>query len=415
MDVATSTANPISLEPSARLSRYEQLFADRGSPFAFVDLDAMWFNASQMLDRAGVKPIRVASKSLRCAPIARRILERDPRFVGQLTFTLPETLWLHEQDFEDLVVAYPTVDQEALRALASATDTAPQSAPVAMVDCVEHLDLIERAHTGGAPVRVAIEVDSGYWAVGDRLKLGPKRSPIHDVGQAVALAREIDRRASSTLIGMMFYEGQVAGLGDNAPGGPTVKARNRAIRELHKRSTQELAERRARVVDAVREIAPLEFVNGGGTGSLHTTSLESAVTDIAAGSGFYAPTLFDTYSTFKLAPAAMFAVPIVRKPSSSVATALGGGYLASGVGAKDRMPTPYLPTGLKLDGNEGTGEVQTPLLGKAAADLSIGDRVYFRHTKAGELCERFNSLVLIEGGEIVDEVPTYRGEGKAFL
>lgn len=414
MEAKTTTLTP-SLEPAARLSRYERLFAGRGSPFAFVDLDAMWSNAAQMLERAGTKPIRVASKSLRCAPIVRRILDRDERFSGQLTFTLPETLWLHEQGFTDLVLAYPTVDLDALAALAAATDSAPQTAPVAMVDCVEHLELIDRAHSGGAPVRVAIEVDSGYWAIGDRLKLGPKRSPIHDAGQAVALAQEIDRRADVNLVGLMFYEGQVAGLGDDAPGGPAVKARNRVIRELHRRSVAELAERRARVVAAVREIADLEFVNGGGTGSLHTTSLESSVTDIAAGSGFYAPTLFDTYSTFTLQPAAMFAVPIVRKPTASVATALGGGYLASGLGAKDRMPTPYLPTGLKLDGNEGTGEVQTPLLGQAAANLSIGDRVYFRHTKAGELSERFNSFLLVEGDSIVDEVPTYRGEGHAFL
>ena len=45
----------------------------------------------------------------------------------------------------------------------------------------------------------------------------------------------------------------------------------------------------------------------------------------------------------------------------------------------------------------------------------MGDRVYLRHTKAGELCERFDHLYLLEGERIVDEVPTYRGEGKSFL
>jgi D-serine deaminase-like pyridoxal phosphate-dependent protein len=80
-----------------------------------------------------------------------------------------------------------------------------------------------------------------------------------------------------------------------------------------------------------------------------------------------------------------------------------------------RLPTPWLPEGLALDAEEGAGEVQTPLLGDAADRLRVGDRAYFRHTKAGELCERFASLHLVEGGEIVDEVPTYRGEGKTFL
>lgn len=398
-----------------RFERYERLFAGRGEPFAFVDLDALWANSRQMLQRAAGKPIRVASKSVRCVAIQRRILESDERYQGQLTFTLPETLWLAGQGFTDLVVAYPTVDRGALAELAAFTAEQPDTAPVVVVDSTEHLDLIAAVWPGGAPVRVAIEVDCAYWAAGGAIRLGPKRSPIHHVGQAVELAQEIERRPSVTLAGMMFYEGQVAGLGDAAPGGASVAAKNRVIRELHKRSVAELAERRAQIVSAVREVSELEFVNGGGTGSLHTTSKETAVTDIAAGSGFYAPTLFDTYSTFKLQPAAMFVLPVVRKPTKKVATALGGGYLASGVGAPDRMPTPYLPEGLKLDANEGAGEVQTPLIGRAAKKLAIGDRVYFRHTKAGELCERFDSLLLVEGDHIVDEVPTYRGEGKTFL
>jgi D-serine deaminase-like pyridoxal phosphate-dependent protein len=412
----TVTAAPApSLEPAARRARYESLFGDRAGPFAFVDLDAMWSNSRQMLARSGTKPIRVASKSLRCTDVVRRIFESDARYAGQLTFTLPETLWLASLGFEDLVLAYPATDTSGFRELARITADAPGTAPVVMVDCAEHLDLIEAANDTGVPVRVAIEVDAGYWAIGGRVKLGPKRSPIHTTEQAVAFAREIERRAGVVLAGMMFYEGQIAGLGDDAPGPPTVRARNLAIRQMQKLSVAELAERREQTVTAVSAISPLEFVNGGGTGSLHTTSAESAVTELAAGSGFYAPTLFDTYTSFTLAPAAMFALNVVRKPSPSVATALGGGYLASGVGAKDRMPTPYLPTGLKLDANEGTGEVQTPLLGDAARNLKVGDRVYFRHTKAGEFCERFNSLLLVQGDEIVDEVPTYRGEGKSFL
>jgi len=139
------------------------------------------------------------------------------------------------------------------------------------------------------------------------------------------------------------------------------------------------------------------------------------VTEVAAGSGFFAPALFDHYSRFTLTPAAGFALPVVRKPGPELATALGGGYLASGPGDAARLPVPWLPPGLELDIEEGAGEVQTPLLGPAAADLAVGDRVYMRHAKAGELCERFEVLHLVEGERIVDVVPTYRGEGKAFL
>ncbi|HYP55117.1 MAG TPA: hypothetical protein VEQ41_02290 [Solirubrobacterales bacterium] len=282
-----------------------------------------------------------------------------------------------------------------------------------MVDCAEHLDAIESVLGAGAPpVRVCIDVDASWWSFGDRLKVGPKRSPVHTVEQAVALAREIERRPQAQLAALMAYEGQIAGVGDLPPG---RRLRGAAIRWMQRRSAAELAERRAAIVAAVREVAPLAIVNGGGTGSLELTGAEDSVTELTAGSGFYAPTLFDHYSRFALTPAAGFALPIVRKPAPGVATALGGGYLASGSGDAARLPTPWLPDGLRLDPEEGAGEVQTPLLGPPASELRIGDRVYFRHAKAGELCERFDLLHLVEGGEIVDVVPTYRGEGKAFL
>jgi D-serine deaminase-like pyridoxal phosphate-dependent protein len=259
---------------------------------------------------------------------------------------------------------------------------------------------------------VAIELDVGYWTAGGRLKIGPKRSPIRSPEQATELAREIVSRPSAHLAGLMAYEGHIAGVGDRPPG---KRLQGRVIEALQRRSAAEIRERRAAVVEAVSKIAPLEFVNGGGTGSLEATAGEPAVTEVAAGSGFYAPTLFDAYSGFSLRPAAMFALPVVRKPAPSIATALGGGYLASGAAEASRLPRPYLPAGLRLDRFEGAGEVQTPLLGEPARSLRIGDRVYFRHAKAGELCERFNSLHLVSGDEVVDEVPTYRGEGRAFL
>ena len=394
-------------------TEFEQIFAEIEAPFAFVDLDAMWSNSDAMLARAGTKPIRVASKSLRCRALLERILARDTRYAGLMTFTLAETLWLAQQGFEDLLCAYPTTDSSALEELALRSVANPGGAPIVMVDCVAHLDAIEAVlGAGAAPVRVCIELDAGWWALGDRIKVGPKRSPVHTVAQAVELAREIERRSQLELAALMSYEGQIAGVGDRPPG---RRLRGAAIRAMQRRSAAELAERRAAVVAAIREFAELPIVNGGGTGSLELTGAEDAITEIAAGSGFYAPTLFDTYSRFSLTPAAGYALPIVRKPSAGVATALGGGYLASGPGEPSRVPSPWLPPGLELDAEEGAGEVQTPLSGAPARDLQVGDRVYMRHAKAGELCERFDTLHLVEGGEIVDAVPTYRGEGQTFL
>jgi D-serine deaminase-like pyridoxal phosphate-dependent protein len=377
--------------------------ADLEPPFAVVDLDAFDANAGDLLRRGNGTALRLASKSVRCRPLQQRAL--DAGFRGQLCFTLPEALWLAEHGFDDLVVAYPTADRAALRALASGPH---RSVIAVMVDSREHLDLV--ASCGGA--RVCLDVDAGWWPAGGRIKVGVKRSPVHTPEQAAALAADAVARPEIDLVGLMSYEAHIAGVGD-APAG--ARARGAMIRAMQSASGRELAERRAAVVAAVRRVADLEFVNGGGTGSVERTAAEAAITEVAAGSGLYGPTLFDAYRTFTPQPAALFALPVVRKPSPSIATVLGGGYLASGPGDDARLPTPVLPEGLRLDRMEGAGEVQTPVLGPAARALALGDRVWFRHAKAGELCERFGTLHLVRGDRIVDEVPTYRGEGQAFL
>jgi len=402
------------IEPTSRShAELEEIFADVEAPFAFVDLDAMWANSDGLLARAGEKPIRVATKSLRCRPLIESILERDDRYGGLMTFTLPETMWLVEHGMENLLLAYPTTDREALGELALRSVAAPDLAPIVMVDSVDHLDLIESVlGSQASPLRLCLDLDASWRGFRGRVETGPQRSPVHTVEEAVALAEEIGRREKLELVAIMAYEGQIAGVGDQVPGRPF---RSRAIRWMQKKSRREIAERRAEVVARIREIADIEFVNGGGTGSLESTAAEEAVTEVTAGSGFFAPAQFDRYSGFTLKPAAGFALPVVRRPGAGVVTALGGGYLASGPADEGRLPAPWLPEGLSFDKDEGAGEVQTPLLGEAADRLQVGDRVYLRHAKAGELCERFDSLLLIEGNEIVDEVPTYRGEGETFL
>jgi D-serine deaminase-like pyridoxal phosphate-dependent protein len=398
-------------EPYERL---ERATVELQAPFALVDLDALWANAQDLERRAAHKPIRLASKSVRCRALQQRVLAR-PGFRGTLAFTLPEALWLASHGTEDLLLAYPTTDSRALAALADAG-----AQVTVMVDDVEQLDLIERAvgRSSSGPISVCIDIDAGWWILGGRVRVGAKRSPLHTPQQVASLAHAIVARERLQLVGVMAYESQIAGVGDSPAGRPL---RARAIRAMQARSVRELARRRAAIVAAVERVLadasahPLQLVNGGGTGSLHSTSAEPAVTEVTAGSGLYGPTLFDSYRAFTPRPAALFALPVVRRPGPGVVTALGGGYLASGAADTSRLPLPHLPSGLRLDRQEGAGEVQTPLLGDAAGRLSIGERVYLRHAKAGELCERFASLYLLEGGRIVDEVPTYRGEGQCFL
>jgi D-serine deaminase-like pyridoxal phosphate-dependent protein len=375
--------------------------ADLDPPLAVLDLDAFEANAADLVRRAAGKPVRLATKSVRCRALVDRALAAGLR--GILAFTLREALWLAGAGHEDVVVAYPTADRAALGMLRHEHDRV-----TVMVDCREHLDLIP------GRARVCLDVDAGWRPLGGRLRVGAKRSPVHTPEQAAALAREVVARRGLELDGLMMYEAQIAGVGDRPPGllGAALGAGIRAMQEA---SARELAARRAAVAAAVRAVAPLRFVNGGGTGSVERTAAEPAVTEVAAGSGLFAPALFDAYRAFAPRPAAYFALPVVRRPSPRVATALGGGYPASGPAGRDRLPRPVLPAGLRLDRLEGAGEVQTPLLGPGAAGLRVGDRVWMRHAKAGELCERFDVLHLIRGDRLVETVPTYRGEGHCFL
>ncbi|MGW0754593.1 amino acid deaminase/aldolase [Streptomyces sp. NPDC002587] len=392
-------------------ARYDRATAHLDAPLALVDLDAFDANADDLVRRAGGKPVRVASKSVRCRALLERVLAR-PGFAGIMSYTLAESLWLARSGFEDVLLAYPSADRGAFAELAA--DPKLAAAVTVMVDDLAQLDLVERSRDGGTEeIRVCLELDTSLRLLGGRVRVGARRSPLREPGQLAGLARAVGARPGFRVVGLMAYEGHVAGVGDALAGRPL---RSRAIRLMQSAARRELAARRAEVVRAVREVVPdLEFVNGGGTGSVQQTAAEDAVTEIAAGSGLYVPRLFDNYTSFSGRPAALFAQPVVRRPGVGVVTVLGGGYPASGAPGADRLPVPYLPEGLRYDPQEGAGEVQTPLLGGPADDLLIGDRVWFRHAKAGELCERFDTLHLVEGDRVTATAPTYRGEGRTFL
>ncbi|MEU3373480.1 amino acid deaminase/aldolase [Streptomyces sp. NPDC006711] len=396
---------------AADRARYDRATAHLDAPVAIVDLEAFDANADDVVRRAAGKPVRVASKSVRCRALLERVLAR-PGFAGLMSFTLAESVWLARAGFEDVLLAYPSTDRAAFTELTG--DSKLAGAITVMIDDPAQLDLVDRAREGaGHEVRVCLELDTSLQLLGGRVRVGARRSPLRTPAQLAELARSVARRPGFRLVGLMAYEGHVAGVGDAVAGRPL---RSRAIRAMQAVARKELAARRAHVVRAVRAVAPdLEFVNGGGTGSVQHTAAEAAVTEIAAGSGLYVPRLFDNYTSFSGRPAALFAQPVVRRPGVGVVTVLGGGYPASGAPGADRLPVPYLPEGLRYDPQEGAGEVQTPLLGSPADDLLIGDKVWFRHAKAGELCERFGELHLVEGDRVTATVPTYRGEGRTFL
>lgn len=377
--------------------------ADLDPPLAALDLSALRANAADLVRRARGVPIRVASKSVRCRAVLEEVLGSQLTghggFAGIMSYSLREALWLAGHGARDILLGYPSVDRAALAELAA--DATLLDSITLMIDDVAQLDLI-RAAVGGAGIspRVCLDVDASL-RIGP-LHLGVRRSPIRTPEQAERLAR-VARERGFRVVGVMTYEAQIAGLPDTNP----------AVRLVKRLSAAEIGTRRAHVLDAVRSVAgELEIVNSGGSGSIEVSVAAPEVTEVTAGSGLYVPTLFDGYRAFTPRPALYFALPVLRRPAAEIATVFAGGYIASGPAGASRVPKPVWPKGLRLIGTEGAGEVQTPFTG--AADLAVGDRVWMRHAKAGELCERFDAIHIVDADDRRTTVPTYRGEGRNF-
>ena len=370
------------------------------APLAVVDREALEANADDLVRRAAGVPVRIATKSVRVRSIVEDVLQR-PGFAGVMTYSLPESVWLADQGLDDVLLAYPTTSRQGLADLVA--DDRRRAAITVMVDSLEALDVIDSILGRDHPtIRLCLDVDASL-RIGPA-HLGVRRSPVRTPRDAARLAAAIERRPGFELVGVMFYDAQIAGLPDTSP----------AVRWVKRRSAAELLQRRGEVVASVADHARLELVNAGGTGSLEATGADPSITELTAGSGLFAPTLFDRYDAFDPRPAAFVVLPVVRRPARSIATLFAGGYVASGPANDNRLPRPVWPEGLKLLGTEGAGEVQTPVKGRAARRLRIGDRVVLRHAKAGEMCERFDRVALVGADGTTDVVATYRGEGRSF-
>ncbi len=389
---------------------YNNLFKGKDLPLAYIDLDLLDLNIKTILKRSGSTPIRVASKSVRCTEMLKRIFAASSQFQGIMSFTIKEALFLLAKGFDDILLGYPSVNVADLENLVKATKNGKRIIP--MTDSIEHfelLDKIAKQENTVQPICIDLDMSSNFPGI----YFGVYRSPINSIQKFEKLINELPKYKNLELNSIMGYEAQIAGLGDN---NPHTKLQNQAVKILQNISIKEIAKRRGKVVEMAKSKGyPIQLVNGGGTGSIESTLEESWITEITVGSGFYSPGLFDNYSHFKHLPAAGYALEIIRKPNKNIFTLMGGGYVASGGIGMDKQAKPYLPEGIELFENEGTGEVQTPFKFKGKEKISFGDTVLFRHAKAGELCERFNELHLISNGKIVDSVATYRGEGFCFL
>jgi D-serine deaminase-like pyridoxal phosphate-dependent protein len=399
--------------PLDRWDRYRRALAGESLPAGLVDLDAFEANIDVLMApvRAAGKRVRLAGKSLRCPALLSRIVERGgDTIIGYLTYTAAETAFHAAAGVRDLLLAYPTVQPGDATLLARANRTT--RAAIVVDEVAQLAPLVTAARAEGTRIPVVIDVDMSWRPVAG-VHVGVRRSPLCDPDAVVVLARRIAENPALQFLGIQGYEAQLAGLPDRSP----VRAWQNPMKRLVKRVSQPaIASLRARVVAAL-EAAGLhaELVNGGGTGSVAWSSNDAALTELTLGSGFLCGHLFDDYRGLELEAAVAFALQIVRRPARDVVTCLGGGWIASGQAGVDRLPRPTWPLGCSLLPMEGAGEVQTPVAVPRGSTLALGDPMFFRPAKSGELAEHVGEYLLVRGDRVVGRAPTYRGLGLNFL
>lgn len=393
--------------------RYRRALAGQPLPAALVDLDAFESNADWLLEtaRRGGKTLRIASKSVRCPALLKRVFERGGGTAqGLMTYTAQETVFLAAQGFDDLLLAYPTLQRSDVDELARLSKEGKTVSATA--DAPEQLEALEQAASrAGTTLRVTVDVDVSYRPFGG-LHLGVRRSPLRTVADVLQFAGAVEKRPHLHLDGLLTYEAQIAGLPDRSP---FARWTNWARRLMKRAARRQLEAMRASLDQALTARGiKLRLRNGGGTGDLGWAAAEPTLTEVTAGSGLLDSQLFDYFQDVQLRPAAYFALQITRRPRENLVVCQGGGWVASGEAGPDRLPTPALPPGCRLLPMEGAGEVQTPVLLPEGVRPALGDPVFFRHAKAGELAEHVQEYLLVRGDRVEGRAPTYRGLGRCF-
>ncbi|WP_431030302.1 alanine racemase [Lysinibacillus sp. LZ02] len=390
------------------MERFNDAFQHLDKPFAWVDLDALDANIAFVASKTA-KSIRLATKSIRSVKLLRYIADRLPQVAGFMTFTAAETVYLAERGFDHFLLGYPVMERQAIQKLLYLLKEGKD-----ITFMVDHIDQVKYLVALAKPLHITVPIciDINVSIDFGLLYFGTKRSPLHSYETVSKLLGEI-AEMDVDIKGVMAYEAQVAGVADLPNTTLTSRMKSILIKQLKNKSFKQIEEIRQETLSIIRHLYSPIFINGGGSGSMDFTNTLD-VTEITVGSAFLAPALFDRYQSLTLQKASGFALDVVRQFDTETVVCHGGGYIASGAPGHDRLPSFYEEERFQYVLLEGAGEVQTPIIDKEQA-LKIGDTVYFRHAKAGELCERFLALHAIRGNQYVGSYSTYRGDGQCFL
>jgi D-serine deaminase-like pyridoxal phosphate-dependent protein len=416
---STQTDHKLITDKSINYPTWQRILKNKKLPAAIVNLDAFDHNVdklAELVSKSG-KTLRIATKSIRVPDLILRALTKHPEiFKGVMCYTAEEAAFLHTLGVDDILIAYPTVQQSDLNIL---RELHASGAKVSLVvDSVDQMKLISEAMQElKTPFPVVIEMDMSLRPMRDLVHLGVRRSPVRTTDDLRTILKAAHDYSNLQVIGVMAYEAAVAGLTDN---NPHKKMLNPVANLVRKMVASHAAKLRAEIPKIFEEIGiPLKIFNGGGTGSVNYAVNEKDLTEVTVGSGLLCSHLFDYYSnlkdTFYFEPSIYFALQTTRTSDPGYITCLGGGYIASGEPGWDRVPKPVMPEGLKLTSSEACGEVNTPMAVTGAITPPLGGPTLFRPAKAGELAERFNEYLLVSDEQVTGQAKTYRGMGKCFL
>ena len=444
-------------------------------PAMFVEMNVLDRNIDKVIQivQSSNKTIRIASKSIRVPTITNYILHRAfPHAKGLMCYCVPEAQYYAQfHQVYDLLVAYPTVQPSDLLitwelSTIHLTDdyfhfihddkkevlsgfVKKKFDITLMIDCVEHLEILNNFwdlklneikekrpelynQYQQVKLRICIDVDLSYRPFFGLLHFGAHRSPIRTINNFEIIVKSALKFPHLKIVGVMTYEAQIAGVPNL---NPYTKLLNPIIQILQKFSSKNVLQKRVEILKVLsKNNIKLEFFNGGGTGNIQQACSDPSLSEVTAGSGFFQCCLMDYYSSNDNECALSFAIQVTRSCEINSITCQSGGFIASGSSCWDkfvfshhfnyqlkliclsnRAPTIFLPDDLKVIDQEGFGEVQTPIIGKGTKNVKLGDPIFCRPAKAGEIAENFNYYYLKRNDELLCTANTYRGDGFRFF
>lgn len=386
-----------------------KVFVGKTPPYAFLFLSELNKNIELIKTSCRGKKVRLATQSIRSLHVLKFLLQKlGDDCSGLMCFHLDELLWLSDHLNTHFLMGYP--QQPNQRQAERLAEKIKQGLRIVqMVDSIDqmkHLDLL--AQKNEVTFEVCLDLELSFKFPG--FKIGGWHSSLNKIDKVDEILRAVREFRHLKLVGIRGYEAQLAGLGDEFEN----PLKSLWVALLKKLSQKKMYRLRAYATQRASKENSIEFINGGGTGTIEMTSGDPAITEVAVGSGFYSPALFDSFQD-KYFPSLGYAMAVQRTPSENVLTVHGGGYVGSGNIGKEKAPVILSPKGAELIESEMAGEIQTPIIYRGLQKIQIGDPIFFRHSKAGELLERFQSVYVISENQIIDEWKSYRGDGQCFI